>query len=86
MIIKKAQIKNVIGMPLENVDKLIKMAVGYEANIEFQHKGELYNAKSVLSILGAGLKHRDNIEFRFSGSDETIASDNIIRLVEKDLC
>ena len=86
MIIKKAQIKNVIGMPLENVDKLIKMAVGYESNIEFQYKGELYNAKSVLSILGAGLKYGDNIEFRFSGSDETIASDNIIRLVEKDLC
>lgn len=86
MIIKKAQIKNVIGMPLENVDKLIKMAVGYDANIEFQHKGELYNAKSVLSILGAGLKYGDNIEFRFSGNDETIACDNIIRLVEKDLC
>ena len=53
--------------------------------MHFKFHGSEYNAKSVLSVLGACVKSGDEIEFICEGEEEEAAMDAMVKLVEAGL-
>ncbi|WP_022756412.1 HPr family phosphocarrier protein [Butyrivibrio fibrisolvens] len=85
MVSQKVVIKNPTGLHLRPAGILCKVAMRYKSLITFQVRENTANAKSVLSVLGAGVKCGDEIEFTCQGSDEEEALAGMIQAVEDGL-
>jgi phosphocarrier protein HPr len=64
---------------------LCKEAMQFQSLITFTFRESTANAKSVLSVLGACIKDRDEIEIICEGEDEEEALQEMIRVVENEL-
>ena len=82
MIRQKVKVTNPSGLHLRPAGDLCKEALRYTAKIHFSIGDTRANAKSVLSVLGACVKERDEIEIECNGSDEVEAMNGIVRLIE----
>ena len=82
MVRKKIVIDNPTGLHL-------RPAIQFESKITVQkitkNENVTANAKSVLSVLGACIKDRDEIEIICEGEDEEEALQEMIRVVENEL-
>ena len=84
MVRKKIVIDNPTGLHLRPAGTFCKAAIQFESKITVQkitkNENVTANAKSVLSVLGACIKYRDEI-----GEDEEEALQEMIRVVENEL-
>ncbi len=78
-------VKNPTGLHLRPAGILCNEAVKYKSRIYFHHGEDEANAKSVLSVLGAGIKCGTQLEFECEGEDEEEALAAVIAAVEKGL-
>lgn len=85
MVKRKVVIKNPLGLHLRPASQLCEEALKYTSKISFTHLHTTANAKSVLSVLGAGIKMNNEIEVICDGPDEVIALDTICRLIQEGL-
>ena len=58
------------GLHLRPANRLCNIAIGFQSSIVFRVRGSDYNAKSVLSTLGACIRFGDAFEIRCDGPDE----------------
>ena len=82
MIKQKIKVTNPSGLHLRPAGNLCKQALMFESRIYIVFEDAKYNAKSVLSVLGACVKCGDEIEIECSGKDEAKTLETIIELVE----
>lgn len=84
---KKQQItiQNPTGLSLKPTEQLYKIALRYKSHITFEYGGGTANAKSILSILGSGIKSGDTITLICDGDDEAAAMEEITRAIEEGL-
>ena len=85
MVSQKVKIKNPTGLHLRPAGILCKEAMQFQSLITFTFRESTANAKSVLSVLGACIKDRDEIEIICEGEDEEEALQEMIRVVENEL-
>lgn len=85
MVSQRVKIKNPTGLHLRPAGILCKEAMRYKSLITFRYKGNIANAKSVLSVLGACIKTGDEIEFCCEGEDEDEALAAMVGAVESGL-
>lgn len=85
MVSQKVVIKNPTGLHLRPAGNLCKEAMQFKSSITFGYQGNIANAKSVLSVLGACVKCGDEIEFFCEGEDEKEALKALITVVENGL-
>lgn len=85
MVRKKVAIRNLTGLHLRPAGMLCNKAILYKSRIMFYIGDNSYNAKSVLSVLGACVKCGDVIEFVCEGEDEQEALDAVVKIVEDGL-
>lgn len=86
MISRKFLIRNEDGLHLRPAGKLSGLALNYHCRITFQYADGEGNgdAKSVLSILAAGVRCGDEIELTFDGPDEEAVMKAIGELIEEN--
>ena len=85
MVQAKVTIKNPTGLHLRPAGILCKEALKFDkATVHFKFHGSEYNAKSVLSVLGACVKSGDEIEFICDGPDEDEALAAMVRVVKNN--
>ena len=88
MVSKKITITNISGLHMGAAGKMCDEAVKYtETEIHFKYNNfdgneAVGNAKSMLSVLGAGIKAGDEIEVICEGAQEEEALYAIVELVE----
>ena len=82
MVSDRVKIKNPSGFHLRPAGMFCEVAVGFDARIRFKKGSREYNAKSVLSVLGAGVKCGDEIEIMCDGEDEDEALYALMELVD----
>ena len=83
MVSQKVKIKNPSGLHLQPAGRLCDVANGFSSRITFVGpKGNTYNAKSLLSLLGAALKWGDELEFICEGPDEEVALSKLVEVIE----
>lgn len=85
MLQEKVIVKNPSGLHLRPAGLLCKEAMKFKAQITFETRSGISNAKSVLSVLGACVKCGDEIELICDGEDEAEAMDRIRSLIENGL-
>ncbi|SFR57214.1 HPr family phosphocarrier protein [Anaeromicropila populeti] len=82
MISARIQMNNPLGLHLRPVGVLCTEALNYECKIEIKKDNIVANAKSVLSVLAAGIRYGEEFELICSGSDEKAALDTLKKLFE----
>ena len=85
MVAQKVKITNPTGLHLRPAGNLCKEAMKFKCNITFEYSGNIANAKSVLSVLGACIKFGDEIELRCDGEGEEEALENLVDFVTNKL-
>ncbi len=82
---KKLMVNCPIGLQVEPAGILCERAVDFQSKITVEYEGGTANAKSILSILGAVIKHGDQITLVCEGPDEEEAMQTIAEVLEKKL-
>lgn len=82
---QKVIVKNQTGLHLRPAGILCRTAMLYKSHITLGYGDVSANAKSVLSVLGAGVKTGDEIEITCEGVDEQEALDAMVKLFESGL-
>lgn len=85
MVSKEVKITNPTGLHLRPAGNLCKEAMRYKSKITFNYGGNIANAKSVLSVLGACIKTGDVITLICEGDDEEEALKNLAAYIENGL-
>lgn len=82
---QKVTVKNQTGLHLRPAGILCRTAMLYKSHITLTYDDVSANAKSVLSVLGAGVKTGDEIEITCEGVDEQEALEAMLKLFESGL-
>ena len=85
MLKQKVTVKNQTGLHLRPAGILCRTAMLYKSHISLKHGDTTANAKSVLSVLGAGVKAGDELEITCEGMDEQEAMEAMVNLFESGL-
>lgn len=85
MVSKEIKIMNPTGLHLRPAGNLCKEAMKYKSKVTFNYDGNIANAKSVLSVLGACIKTGDTITLVCEGEDEEEALNNLVAFIENGL-
>ena len=73
MVTQNLRITNPTGLHLRPAGNLCREAMKFKSTITFEYDGNVANAKSVLSVLGACIKSGDEITLMCDGEDEAEA-------------
>ncbi|MFA6075959.1 MAG: HPr family phosphocarrier protein [Negativicutes bacterium] len=76
------QIKNSVGLHARPASMVVKEAGTFKCTVELVKAGKAVNAKSILSIMGAGIKAGEEIIIRADGEGEAEAVAAIVKLIE----
>ena len=85
MVSQTIKITNPTGLHLRPAGNLCKEAMKFKCKVTFEYGGNIANAKSVLSVLGACVKCGDEIEFVCEGEDEEEALKALVDAIESGL-
>lgn len=85
MISQKIKITNPTGLHLRPAGNLCKEAMKFKSKVTFEYDGNIANAKSVLSVLGACIKSGDEITLICDGEDEEEALSILLAYIESGL-
>ena len=84
MVSQVIKINNPSGLHLRPAGVFCEKALEYKCHITFKYRGgNVGNAKSVLSILGACVRQGDEIEVICEGVDEEAAIEGIVRIASE---
>lgn len=76
---------NPTGLHLRPAGIVCRTAMEYKSHITLNYEDGSANAKSVLSVLGAGFTKGDELEIRCEGEDEQEALEAMVTLFESGL-
>ena len=85
MVSGKVNIKNPAGLHMRPAGRLCEEAMKFSCNIHIEKPGGTYNAKSMLSVLGACVKAGDQIGLLCDGEDEAEALEYLTDFMENHL-
>ena len=82
MCMKDIEVKNQVGLHARPATFFIQKANEYKSSIWVEKEERRVNAKSLLGILSLGNVGGANIRIIADGSDEQLAVDGLVKLVE----
>lgn len=85
MVSQLVKITNPTGLHLHAAGNFCREAMKYKSKITFDYKGNVSNAKSVLSVLAACIKLGDEITLSCEGEDEEEALQHLIAYMASGL-
>jgi phosphocarrier protein len=85
VVTQKIKITNPTGLHLRPAGNLCREAMKFKSRITFDYDGNIANAKSVLSVLGACIKSGDEITLMCEGEDEVEALSHLTNFIIQKL-
>jgi phosphocarrier protein len=82
MFVKEVTVKNQIGLHARPATFFIQKANEFKASIWIEKEDRRVNAKSLLGVLSLGIVGDTQIKIIADGTDEALAVDSLVRLVE----
>ena len=82
MCMKDVEVKNQVGLHARPATFFIQKANEYQSSIWVEKEERRVNAKSLLGILSLGIVGGAKIRIIADGSDEQLAVDGLVKLVE----
>ena len=75
---EKIVLENETGLHARPASELAKLASKFKCNVKINANGKTIDAKSILSIMSAGVKAKTEIEIECDGEDEENAIKEIV--------
>lgn len=85
MVEQQIKITNKQGFHMRPANFFIKEIMPYKSEIHFIHNGNDINAKSIMSIMAAGIKYGSEITVQCIGDDEQEALQKAVDLINSGL-
>lgn len=82
MYTKDVEVKNQVGLHARPATFFIQKANEFKSSIWVEKEDRRVNAKSLLGVLSLGIMGGTAIRIHASGSDEELAVDELVKLVE----
>jgi phosphocarrier protein len=81
MVTKEIKVNSSTGLHARPATLLVKKASAYRSDISIENNGKKANAKSLIGVLSLGVTKDAVIHIVASGDDETLAVEEIARLI-----
>ncbi|MDR3590046.1 MAG: HPr family phosphocarrier protein [Negativicutes bacterium] len=81
MLEETVVITNKVGLHARPAALLVKAASGFAADVAIAKGEKVFNAKSILAIMGAAVRQGDTVVVRTSGADEAAAMAAVAALI-----
>lgn len=85
MVSQTVKVIDKTGLHMKPAGILCKKAVKFNSTIKIKNKTGIYNAKSVISVLGACVRYGDEIELICEGTDEEDALNTLAQDISNGL-
>lgn len=82
MVTKEVIVKNSTGLHARPATLLVKKASSFKSDVSIEFNGKKANIKSLIGVLSLGVTRDANIKVIASGDDETLAVEEIAKLIE----
>ncbi|MDD6772067.1 MAG: HPr family phosphocarrier protein [Inconstantimicrobium porci] len=82
MVTKEVVVKNSTGLHARPATLLVKKASGFKSDITIECNGKKANVKSLIGVLSLGVTKDAVIKIEANGDDETLAVEEIAKLIE----
>lgn len=79
----KVEILSENGIHARPASQIVNVAQQFESDIHFIKDGSKFNAKSIMNIMGMGLKKGDTIELDIEGSDKAEVEKKLLEIFEE---
>ena len=82
MVSKEVIVNNGTGLHARPATLLVKKASSFKSDVSIEFNGKEANVKSLIGVLSLGVTKGANITVTASGDDETLAAEEIAKLIE----
>ena len=82
MVSKEVIVNNGTGLHSRPATLLVKKASSFKSDVSIEFNGKKANVKSLIGVLSLGVTKGANITVTASGDDETLAAEEIAKLIE----
>ena len=82
MVSKEVIVNNGTGLHARPATLLVKKASSFKSDVSIEFNGKNANVKSLIGVLSLGVTKGANITVTASGDDETLAAEEIAKLIE----
>ena len=81
MVSKEVVVKNATGLHARPATLLVKKASSFKSDVSMEFNGKKANIKSLIGVLSLGVTTDANVTVIASGDDETLAVEEIVKLI-----
>ena len=82
MVSKEVIVNNGTGLHARPATLLVKKASSFKSDVSIEFNGKKANVKSLIGVLSLGVTKGANITVTASSDDETLAAEEIAKLIE----
>ncbi|MEA4826312.1 HPr family phosphocarrier protein [Clostridium sp. JNZ J1-5] len=82
MVQKEAIVKTSTGLHARPATLLVKKASSFKSDIYLEYNDKKANVKSLIGVLSLGVTKDSKVTIIASGDDETLATEEMVRLIE----
>ena len=81
MVSKEVVVNNSTGLHARPATLLVKKASSFKSDVSIEYNGKKANVKSLIGVLSLGVTKDSKITVMASGDDETLAVEEIVKLI-----
>ena len=82
MVSKEVIVNNGTGLHARPATLFVKKASSFKSDVSIEFNGKKANVKSLIGVLSLGVTKGANITVTATGDDETLAAEEIAKLIE----
>ena len=82
MVVKEVLVKNATGLHARPATLLVKKASSFKSDVQIEFNGKKANVKSLIGVLSLGVTKDALVKVIASGDDETLAVEEIVKLID----
>jgi len=82
MVTKEVVVKNATGLHARPATLLVKKASSFKSDVSIEFNGRKANVKSLIGVLSLGVTKNSSVKVIASGDDESLAVEEIVKLID----
>ncbi|WP_373898445.1 HPr family phosphocarrier protein [Haloimpatiens sp. FM7315] len=82
MVTKEVVVKSSTGLHARPATLIVKKASSFKSDVSIEYNGKKANVKSLIGVLSLGVTSGANVKVIASGDDETLALEEMVKLIE----
>jgi phosphocarrier protein HPr len=82
LVTKDVVVKNSTGLHARPATLLVKKASSFKSDVSIEFNGRKANVKSLIGVLSLGVTKNSTVKVIASGDDESLAVEEVVKLID----